>query len=207
MKKILSFFQDNVDGLCQEFLRAYVKGCSTTLSSRGYPLDWRQYALYIVLRDHERSIGLEEKPLRLYKSLEKGDQKPTFMLRYIASPEPESSAASLAELNSQSNPDQNNPISQALIAQNSAEPEVPNDASPPAPSVEIFKPFRVGREDPSYNVLPAALRKYNIQADWRVYSLYVAYGDEERLIELEEFPLAIFKVLDRQGKNPMFTLR
>ncbi len=76
-----------------------------------------------------------------------------------------------------------------------------------APSVEIFKSFRVGLEDPCYKVLPAALRKYNIQADWRQYALYIVYGDQERCVGLEEKPLALFKDLDREGKKPMFMLR
>lgn len=76
-----------------------------------------------------------------------------------------------------------------------------------APSVEIFKSFRVGLDDPCYKVLPAALRKYNIQADWRQYALYIVYGDQERCVGLEEKPLALFKDLDREGKKPMFMLR
>lgn len=76
-----------------------------------------------------------------------------------------------------------------------------------APSVEIFKSFRVGLDDPCYKVLPAALRKYNIQADWRQYALYIVYGDQERCVRLEEKPLALFKDLDREGKHPMFMLR
>jgi protein STE50 len=75
------------------------------------------------------------------------------------------------------------------------------------PSVEIFKSFKVGLEDPCYKVLPAALNKYNIQADWRQYALYIVYGDQERCVGLEEKPLALFKVLDREGKKPMFMLR
>ena len=76
-----------------------------------------------------------------------------------------------------------------------------------APSVEIFKSFRVGLEDPCYKVLPAALRKYNIQADWRQYALYIVYGDQERAVGMDEKPLALFKDLDREGKKPMFMLR
>jgi protein STE50 len=76
-----------------------------------------------------------------------------------------------------------------------------------APSVEIFKSFRVGLEDPCHKVLPAALRKYNIQADWRQYALYIVYGDQERCVDLDEKPLALFKDLDREGKKPMFMLR
>ena len=65
----------------------------------------------------------------------------------------------------------------------------------------------MGLEDPCYKVLPAALRKYNIQADWRQYALYIVYGDQERCVGLEEKPLALFKDLDREGKKPMFMLR
>jgi hypothetical protein len=80
--------------------------------------------------------------------------------------------------------------------------------SPPLPPpIETLKAFRVGLEDPCYKVLPAALRKYNIAADSRLYNLYVVYGDIERRINPEEKPLAIFKDLDREGKKPMFMLR
>ncbi|KIX04269.1 uncharacterized protein Z518_05136 [Rhinocladiella mackenziei CBS 650.93] len=94
----------------------------------------------------------------------------------------------------------------------SVPPQLPSSAATghtpgEAPSVEIFKSFRVGLEDPCYKVLPAALRKYNIQADWRQYALYIVYGDQERCVGLEEKPLALFKDLDREGKKPMFMLR
>ena len=75
------------------------------------------------------------------------------------------------------------------------------------PSVQIFKSFRVALDDPCWKVLPAALRKYNINADWRQYALYIVYGDQERCVGLEEKPLALFKDLDREGKKPMFMLR
>ena len=76
-----------------------------------------------------------------------------------------------------------------------------------APAIEIFKSFKVGLEDPCYKVLPAALHKYNIYADWRQYALYIVYGDQERCVGLEEKPLALFKVLAKEGKQPMFMLR
>jgi protein STE50 len=76
-----------------------------------------------------------------------------------------------------------------------------------APSVEIFKSFRVSMDDPCHKVLPAALKKYNISADWRQYALYIVYGDQERCLGLEEKPLILFKQLDKEGKKPMFMLR
>ena len=76
-----------------------------------------------------------------------------------------------------------------------------------APSVEIFKSFRVSMEDPCYKVLPAALKRYNISADWRQYALYIVFGDQERCLGLEEKPLILFKQLDKEGRKPMFMLR
>lgn len=74
-------------------------------------------------------------------------------------------------------------------------------------SVEIFKSFRVSMEDPCYKVLPAALRKYQINAPWDQYALYIVYGDQERCLGMEEKPLILFKQLDKEGKKPMFMLR
>lgn len=62
-------------------------------------------------------------------------------------------------------------------------------------------------EDPCHKVLPAALRKYNIHADWRQYALYIVYGDQERCLALDERPLILFKQLEKEGRKPMFMLR
>lgn len=62
-------------------------------------------------------------------------------------------------------------------------------------------------DDPCYKVLPAALKKYNINADWRHYALYIVYGDQERCLSLDERPLILFKQLDKEGRKPMFMLR
>ena len=83
----------------------------------------------------------------------------------------------------------------------------PSTGGSGAPSVEIFKSFRVSMDDPCHKVLPAALKKYNIQADWRQYALYIVYGDQERCLGLDEKPLILFKQLDREGRKPMFMLR
>ncbi|KAF1982426.1 RA-domain-containing protein [Aulographum hederae CBS 113979] len=73
--------------------------------------------------------------------------------------------------------------------------------------VEIFKSFRVSIEDPCHKVLPVALKKYNITADWRQYALYIVHGDQERCLGLNERPLILFKQLDKEGRKPMFMLR
>ncbi|CAK7264813.1 Mitogen-activated protein kinase adapter protein MST50 [Sporothrix epigloea] len=74
-------------------------------------------------------------------------------------------------------------------------------------TVEIFKSFRVGMDDPCYKVLPAALRRYQITGPPDQYALYIVYGDQERCLALNEKPLIIFKQLDKEGKKPMFMLR
>lgn len=74
-------------------------------------------------------------------------------------------------------------------------------------SVEIFKSFRVSMVDPCYKVLPAALKKYQINAPWDQYALYIVYGDQERCLDMDEKPLILFKQLDKEGKKPMFMLR
>jgi hypothetical protein len=66
---------------------------------------------------------------------------------------------------------------------------------------------RGNTRDPCYKVLPGALKKYNINADWRQYALYIVFGDQERCLGLEEKPLILFKQLDREGRKPMFMLR
>lgn len=48
--------------------------------------DWRQYSLYIVHGDQERCLGLEERPLILFKQLANEGKKPMFMLRKHAAP-------------------------------------------------------------------------------------------------------------------------
>lgn len=82
-----------------------------------------------------------------------------------------------------------------------------NDGQTNHLSSENSSMTRVGWEDPCYKVLPAALRKYDVKQDWRQYSLYIVYGDYERVVGLEEKPLALFKELEKEGKKPMFMLR
>lgn len=72
---------------------------------------------------------------------------------------------------------------------------------------DFMKSFRVSMEEPCHKVLPAALKKYHINGDWRQYSLYIVHGDEERCLGLDERPLTLFKQLGVDGKKPMFMLR
>ncbi|KAK4190441.1 hypothetical protein QBC35DRAFT_471851 [Podospora australis] len=118
--------------------------------------------------------------------------------------------------------DQQTPSSRSTFAENDrynqqqqAQAQMPRRMQTPAPetpgasnaSVEIFKSFRVSMDDPCYKVLPAALKKYQINAPWDQYALYIVYGDQERCLGLDEKPLILFKQLDKEGKKPMFMLR
>lgn len=87
------------------------------------------------------------------------------------------------------------------------QPSTPQTETTSNASIEIFKSFRVSMEDPTYKVLPAALKKYNINAPWEQYALYIVHGDNERCLEMDEKPLILFKHLDKAGKKPMFMLR
>ncbi|KAI1763073.1 hypothetical protein GGR53DRAFT_467708 [Hypoxylon sp. FL1150] len=112
--------------------------------------------------------------------------------------------------------DRQTPSSRATFSESEhaySKPSVPRRGQTPVPetpsaaSVEIFKSFRVSMDDPCYKVLPAALKKYQINAPWDQYALYIVYGDQERCLGLHEKPLILFKQLDKEGKKPMFMLR
>jgi len=113
-------------------------------------------------------------------------------------------------------PNENESYQASNYSRDSTKPAPLRRAQTPAPdtpagasgaSVEIFKSFRVSMEDPCYKVLPAALKKYNINAPWEQYALYIVYGDKERCLGMDEKPLILFKQLDKEGKKPMFMLR
>lgn len=88
----------------------------------------------------------------------------------------------------------------------------PSHASPlttGSNSAEVtnFEPFRVGVEDPCSKVLSDALKKYDVQADWRSWSLWLIDGDQERCLGLNERPLTVFRELTKTGRKPGFILR
>ncbi|KAG5919987.1 hypothetical protein E4U53_003951 [Claviceps sorghi] len=87
-----------------------------------------------------------------------------------------------------------------------AAPDTPITGSN-SPSVEIYKSFRVGMDDPCHKVLPAALKKYNINPPWDNYGLYLVFGNQERCLTMDEKPLSVFKQLAKEGQKPMFMLR
>jgi len=80
-------FRVGMDDRYYKFLPYAVGKLSATLQSKGYPLDWRHYALNIVFGDQERALGLDEKPLAIFKDLDRAGKNPMFMLRKIPQPE------------------------------------------------------------------------------------------------------------------------
>lgn len=126
-----------------------------------------------------------------------------------ATPAPLSSRAMRGNTMPTPNPDERDPpLSGGTMSSNqAASTPAQTPSSQQNPQVEIFKSFRVSIDDPCHKVLPVALKKYNITADWRQYALYIVHGDQERCLGLNERPLILFKQLDKEGRKPMFMLR
>lgn len=96
-------------------------------------------------------------------------------------------------------------MAQAPTRQRDQPRQAGNDAN--GTGIEFMKSFRVSMDESCYKVLPIALKKYQIEDDWRQYSLYIVHGDQERCLGLHEKPLILFKQLASEGKKPMFMLR
>ena len=72
---------------------------------------------------------------------------------------------------------------------------------------ELLEHFRVSSSDPTYVVLPAALKRYNINCPWQNYGLYLVHGPKERCLGLEERPLVLLRQLINDGEKPLFMVR
>lgn len=107
--------------------------------------------------------------------------------------------------------------SSAAVPSDSTKARAKDDASRAA------KSFRVTLEDPCFKVLPAALKKYKINDDWRQYALFICFGStgqscpttlagnvadgSERCLSYDEKPLMLFQKLKESGQKPVFMLR
>ncbi|THU91525.1 hypothetical protein K435DRAFT_780687 [Dendrothele bispora CBS 962.96] len=94
----------------------------------------------------------------------------------------------------------------------------PNNSQVSAPkptrqeSSDNLKSFKVSLEDPTWKVLPAALKKYRINNDnWENYAMFICYGSPgnriERCLSYDEKPLLLFQKLKDAKKNPVFMLK
>ncbi|KAJ7132134.1 protein kinase regulator [Mycena epipterygia] len=95
-------------------------------------------------------------------------------------------------------------------------PNLNNTPVPPktarTDSSETLKSFKVSLEDPTWKVLPAALKKYRINNDnWENYAMFICYGSTgnriERCLSYDEKPLLLFQKLKDAKKNPVFMLK
>ncbi|GHJ87582.1 hypothetical protein NliqN6_3984 [Naganishia liquefaciens] len=80
-------------------------------------------------------------------------------------------------------------------------------ASATASATAAAKSFRVTLDDPCWKVLPAALKKYKINDDWRLYAMFICFGNTERCLSYDEKPLLLFQKLKESGQKPVFMLR
>ncbi|KAJ7493427.1 hypothetical protein B0H11DRAFT_1717906 [Mycena galericulata] len=95
-------------------------------------------------------------------------------------------------------------------------PNLGSTSAPPktarTESSETLKSFKVSLEDPTWKVLPAALKKYRINNDnWENYAMFICYGSTgnriERCLSYDEKPLLLFQKLKDAKKNPVFMLK
>ncbi|CAR29035.1 hypothetical protein ZYGR_0W00630 [Zygosaccharomyces rouxii] len=75
-------------------------------------------------------------------------------------------------------------------------------------SSEPLKQLRASKEDSCERILKNAMKRHNLSdQDWRGYVLVICYGDQERVLDLDEKPVVIFKNLKQQGLHPAIMLR
>ncbi|KAG5721330.1 Protein STE50 [Termitomyces sp. T112] len=79
-------------------------------------------------------------------------------------------------------------------------------------SENLNKSFKVTLDDPTWKVLPAALKKYRINNDnWQNYAMFICYGSSgnriDRCLSYDEKPLLLFQKLKDAKKNPVFMLK
>lgn len=83
-----------------------------------------------------------------------------------------------------------------------------NDVQTNAIGSEPLKQLRASKEDSCERILKNAMKRHNLaDHDWRQYVLVICYGDQERILDLEEKPVLIFKNLKQQGLHPAIMLR
>lgn len=72
---------------------------------------------------------------------------------------------------------------------------------------EPYRQFKVSIEESCERVMPIVMRRYGIKGDPSSFRLLVQYGDQERELDLDEKPLAVFKELQDAGQHPVFMVR
>ncbi|KAF7317902.1 hypothetical protein MKEN_00878200 [Mycena kentingensis (nom. inval.)] len=93
-----------------------------------------------------------------------------------------------------------------------AVPTAPKASRTDSSETLMSKSFKVSLDDPTWKVLPAALKKYRINNDnWENYAMFICYGSTgnriERCLSYDEKPLLLFQRLKDAKKNPVFMLK
>jgi len=105
---------------------------------------------------------------------------------------------------------QTSPLSQTPPSESSATAyATPSSSAQDTPDNGNMK---VSLDDPTWKVLPAALKKHRINNDdWQNYAMFISYGPQgnriKRRLDLNEKPLFLFKKLKDAKKNPAFVLK
>jgi hypothetical protein len=86
-------------------------------------------------------------------------------------------------------------------------PTTPSTLSNLHPVSEPLKQLRASSDDPCSKILQAAMKRHKLNDNWRNYALVICYGDQERILELNEKPVLIFKELKEKGEHPAIMLR
>jgi hypothetical protein len=78
--------------------------------------------------------------------------------------------------------------------------ETPSPSGKEKGSTDNPQKFRVTIDDPCWKVLPAALKKYKIIDDWRMYALFICYGSSSTSLLLSFF-LLLADIMDRRRRS------
>ncbi|KJA28149.1 hypothetical protein HYPSUDRAFT_62541 [Hypholoma sublateritium FD-334 SS-4] len=85
-------------------------------------------------------------------------------------------------------------------------------STPRSGSHDTSDTAKVSLDDPTWKVLPAALKKHRINTEeWPDYEMFITFGPQanrtKRLLQRDEKPLYLFKKLKDAKKNPAFVLK
>jgi hypothetical protein len=100
-----------------------------------------------------------------------------------------------------------NVVSQISSLPGSASRIVTDTGIMPTDILRLSSNIHVSMSDTVSNILPLALKKYHLDASAKDYRISIRDGGWERILEMDEKPLVLFKTMEKEGKHPMFTLR
>ncbi|KAF9480518.1 hypothetical protein BDN70DRAFT_608595 [Pholiota conissans] len=112
---------------------------------------------------------------------------------------------------SSSDSHQGSPILPPISTSTTANAQAPYP-TPRSTTTDVHDNTKVSLDDPTWKVLPAALKKHRIETEeWPNYAMLIAFGPPnnrtKRKLEHNEKPLYLFKKLKDAKKNPAFVLK